>query len=93
MSGLILYTIRFSPRFDSVFKSLLKKKPSLVPPLLKSIEKVSRDPILGKPLRNILSNQRRIQIGSYVLLYEIIGTEVRLLDFDHHNKIYKKKPR
>ena len=85
------YTIKFAPRFDRVFKSLTKKKPSLMPPLLGGIHKITRKPMLGKPLRNIRSNKRRIPIeGSFVLLYEIAGAEVRLLDFDHHNKIYKK---
>lgn len=92
MSGSASYTIKFSPRFDRIFNSLTKKKPSLMPPLLGGIDKIAREPVLGKPTRNILSNQRRIHIaGSFVLLYEIAGTEVRLLDFDHHNKIYKKR--
>ena len=91
MSDPAPYTIKFAPRFDRIFKSLTKKKPSLMSPLLGGIDKIAREPMLGKPLRNILSNKRRIPIeGSFVLLYEIVGTEVRLLDFDHHNKIYKK---
>ena len=91
MSKPARYTIKFSPRFERIFNSLNKKKPSLISPLLGGIGKITREPILGKPLRNILSNKRRIPIeGSFVLLYEIVGTEVRLLDFDHHNKIYKK---
>lgn len=83
--------IGFSPRFDRVVTSLKKRKPSLMPPLLKGIDKIAVDPELGKPLGNILRNRRRIHIASsFVLVYEITPTVIRLLDFDHHNKIYKK---
>jgi len=37
-----------------------------------------------------LRNYRRIHVDPYVLIYEIKQQEIRLLDFDHHNNIYKK---
>jgi len=46
--------------------------------------------MLGKPLRNTLRNYRRVHVDPFVLLYEIRMLEVRLMDFDHHDKIYKK---
>jgi len=49
-----------------------------------------KEPALGKPLRNVLRNYRRLHVDSYVLLYEIKQQEIRLLDFDHHDNIYKK---
>lgn len=58
--------------------------------LHKLLEKVIREPILGKPLRYSLKNRRRVHLGSYVLVYEINDTELRFLDFDHHDRIYKK---
>ena len=84
--------IVFSPRFERIFRALAKKKPSLMPPLLTGLDKIEREPELGKPMRDPLSGKRRIHIfGSFVLLYEIAGNEIRLLDFDHHDKIYKKR--
>ena len=62
-------------------------------PLEAGVTKILRDPMLGKPLRNKFRGNRRVHIaGPFVLLYEIVGTEIRLLDFDHHDKIYKKRP-
>lgn len=29
-------------------------------------------------------------IGSFVLIYELYQNELRFIDFDHHDKIYKK---
>lgn len=86
------YTLAFEPGVEGIIRSLKKKNPDLFREVESGIIKILRSPELGKPLRNALRNQRRIHIaGSFVLLYEIIGTEVRLLDFDHHDRIYKKR--
>lgn len=85
------YKLTLEPEVDRIFKSLKKKNPNLLREIESGTVKILRSPELGKPLRNVLRNRRRIQIGgSFVLLYEIMGTEIRLLDFDHHDKIYKK---
>ncbi len=45
-----------------------------------------------KPLRKPLQNKRRVHVGgSYVLVYEINEKRklVTLMDFDHHDNIYK----
>lgn len=86
------YTLILTYRYKDSLKRVKRSKPDLLSPIETGVTKILRSPELGKPLRNILRNQRRIQIAdSFVLLYEIVGNEVRLLDFDHHNKIYKKK--
>ena len=56
----------------------------------RQIEKIIREPQIGKPLRYALKNRRRVHVGSFVLVYEFSGNELRFLDFDHHDKIYKK---
>ncbi len=71
-------------------KSVKRRKPSLFKSLGKQIGKVIREPTLGKPLRNVLRNYRRVHVDSYVLIYEIHLNEIRLLDFGHHDKIYKR---
>ncbi len=49
------------------------------------------NPYLGKPLRNVLKNKRRVHIGPFVLIYEINEKEkeIVLLKFEHHDKVYK----
>lgn len=84
------YSLAISPRFEKILKSLKRKKPSLFHELAGHVEKVLREPEAGKPLRNVLRNYRRTHVGSFVLLYEISRNEIRLLDFDHHDRIYKK---
>lgn len=77
-------------RFERILKSLKRKKPSLFQDLIKQLKKISREPYLGKPLRNILRNRRRIHVGSFVLLYEIYQDKIYLLDFEHHDRAYDK---
>ena len=84
------YTIVFDPTFDRILHKLKRRKPALFNELRTQIEKAARAPILGKPLRNVLRNYRRLSVDSFVLLYEIKDLEIRFLDFDHHNRIYKK---
>ena len=84
------YTLVTPPEFEVILKKLKQKKPDVLKSLEKKIERVLREPILGKPLRNSLRNYRRVHIDPFVLIYEISKLEVRLIDFDHHDKIYKK---
>ena len=87
----VQYTLELTRLYKNSLKKIKRSKPDLLVPLEAGVAKILRSPELGKPLRNVLRNRRQIHIaGSFVLLYEIAGTEIRLLDFDHHNKIYKK---
>lgn len=89
MSEATKYVLAIPPRFERILKAL-KKKPELLRKLQNQIFKILREPQLGKPLRNVLRNYRRVHINSHVLIYEIQGQEVRLMDFDHHDNVYKK---
>ena len=94
MEQFVRYTLALEPEVERILKSLRRKNPDLFRDVESGIIKILRSPELGKPTRNVLRNRRRIHVaGSFVLIYEIIGVEVRLLDFDHHNKIYKKQKR
>ncbi|KKR24037.1 MAG: hypothetical protein UT54_C0033G0005 [Candidatus Daviesbacteria bacterium GW2011_GWB1_39_5] len=90
MAEQITYKLITPIEFEVILKKLKQKKPDVLKILEKKIEKVLREPMLGKPLRNTLRNYRRVHVDPFVLLYEIRMLEVRLMDFDHHDKIYKK---
>ncbi len=85
------YILVVSPLFDSILRYLKKKDRAMLRELDRNVEKILREPMLGKPLRYTLRNRRRLHVaGSFVLVYEIHHQEIRLLDFDHHDRIYKK---
>jgi addiction module RelE/StbE family toxin len=91
MSERELNRLTFSPWFEKLLPSLKRKNPDLVRAFAKHLPKIVANPGLGKPLRHSLQNFRRIHIeGSFVLLYEVREREVRLIDLDHHDRVYKK---
>ena len=85
-----IFSPYFSEDLSKILKRLKKKDKETFQRIIESILKIINNPLCGKPLRNVLRNCRRVHIGHFVLVYEIIETEIRFLDFDHHDKIYKK---
>ena len=79
-----IYFLDFSPKFKELIKKLKKQDPVLVKSSIPAVMILSK-----KPLRNVLRNCRRVHIGSFVLVYEVTESAVRLLHFDHHDRIYK----
>jgi mRNA-degrading endonuclease RelE of RelBE toxin-antitoxin system len=59
--------------------------------LKKRLKILAEQPEIGKPLRNVLKGKRRIQIGSFVLIYEIDKNDnkLTLFSFEHHDSAYK----
>ena len=85
------FRVIFSEHFTKIVFKISKKDKLTVRKIETEIVKIGQNPLIGKPLRNVLKNYRRIHIDSFVLIYEIKENEVRILDFDHHDKIYKKR--
>jgi len=86
----VINKITNSQEFEEVIVKLKKKDSPLFDQLTVQMEKAVRIPNIGKPLRYALKNRRRLHIGSFVLVYEFFNGELKFLDFDHHDKIYKK---
>lgn len=84
------HCVEFSDEFRRVLRGLEKRNRVLHGRLVEEIRKILKNPAIGKPLRHSLKLYRRTHVGSFVLLYAIIGQTVRFLDFDHHDKIYKR---
>ncbi|MFA4975496.1 MAG: type II toxin-antitoxin system RelE/ParE family toxin [Candidatus Paceibacterota bacterium] len=82
--------VAYSIEFEKILKRISKKDKRILDYLEVQIEKTIRFPEIGKPLRYTLKNRRRLDVGSFVLIYEFSENEVRFIDFDHHDKIYKK---
>lgn len=84
------YELVISFEFKKILEILKKRKPVILKKLEKKIFGITQNPLSGKPLRNVLRNYRRIHVDSFVLIYEIYQNKIKLIDFDHHDKIYKK---
>lgn len=82
--------IVYAPEFERTLKKLKRKDRKTFSEVVSQMEKVIREPEIGKPLRYTLKSHRRVHVGSFVLVYEFHNDELRFLDFDHHDRIYKR---
>lgn len=82
--------IVYSREVEDILKKIKKRNKTLFERIENQIIKILRMPNIGKPLRHTLRNRRRVHIGSFVLVYEFHLGEIRFIEFDHHDKIYKK---
>ena len=80
----------FSIEFKKILEKIAKKDRSGLQKIENQIYKIISNPLLGKPLRNVMKNYRRVHIGSFVLVYKIEDECITFMDFDHHDTIYKK---
>ncbi len=81
----------FSSELQKTLKRISKKDKNVLKQIENQVLKIISNPTIGKPLRNILKNYRRVHIGSFVLVYKITETEIVFMDYSHHDKVYKKK--
>jgi YafQ family addiction module toxin component len=87
-----VYKLAIKESLDKKFKKLQKKDIEMLRLIDRKVQDILADPYRFKPLRKPLQNKRRVHVGgSFVLVYEINEKEklVILLDFDHHDNIYK----
>lgn len=83
--------IVYSDNFEQALHDWKKKDSKVFHSIVSQIDKIIREPEIGKPLRNVLKSRRRVHVGSFVLVYEFYNDELRFIDFDHHDRIYKNK--
>lgn len=84
------YGLEISDVCEESIKKYSKKNAALKTALEKKINQILENPHHFKPLGYPLQNKRRVQLGCFVLIYEIeeqTGT-VKFLKFSHHDDAY-----
>ena len=87
-----MFKLAIKESLDRKFKRLRTKDKEMLQLIEKKVNEILADPYRFKPLRKPMQNKRRVHVGGpFVLIYEINEKEqlVTLLDFDHHDNIYK----
>lgn len=86
------YTVIVSEKLDDEFRKISRKDKLQFEIISRKIKEILEEPYKFKPLCGNMAGQRRVHIRNFVLTYEILENEkaVRLLDYDHHDSIYKK---
>jgi len=85
-----ILAVSYADQFIKALNKWKKKDRSFFARFVGETEKIIQNPLLGKPLRYSYKNNRRVHVGSFVLVYEFYDNRLRFIDFDHHDKIYKK---
>lgn len=87
-----MYKLAVKESLDKKFRKLQKKDKELLLLIDRKVQDILDDPYRFKPLKRPLQNKRRVHVGgSFVLVYEVDEKDkiVTLVDFDHHDNIYK----
>lgn len=82
------YTAEFSDEFEKAIRKLKKKDKVMFERIQKKIIELLENPEHYKPLGNVLAGFRRIHFGSFVLIFKIEGSIVRIISLDHHDRAY-----
>ena len=85
------YLFDQSEYFFELMRQLRKHDPQMYERVKKKIEQILENPHHYKELRNVLKGCCRVQIGSYVIIFEIKENEkaVRFINFGHHDDVYR----
>jgi len=87
----MIYGLDISEDIDKKFRKLLKKNKKQLGIINNKVDEIRNDPYRFKPLKGDMHGTRRVHIDkSFVLTFEIDENNkvVRLLDYDHHDKVY-----
>lgn len=85
------YVLEQREHLDKVFRKLAKKDKHQLEIISKKIEQILHSPYAYKPLQAPKQNQRRVHIGSFVLVYSTDEARkiVTLEDYAHHDVVYE----
>jgi len=85
-----VYKLEISDKPKKIFFKLLRRNPAQLEIIDKKILEIRENPFHYKPLRGDMKGLRRIHIDkSFVLTYEIVDDTVRIIDYDHHDKVHE----
>ncbi|MBS3165581.1 type II toxin-antitoxin system RelE/ParE family toxin [Candidatus Woesearchaeota archaeon] len=89
-----MYNFEIIPSLQKFLNKLSKKDKSTYEQVLNKIEEVINSANVEhyKNLRYNLKDSKRVHIGHFVLVFQFIKAENKIifLDFDHHDNVYEK---
>jgi len=85
-----LYNLEIEEEVSKTFRKLLKKDRVQLEAINKKIIQILSDPCQFKPLKYPLAGLRRVHIGSFVLIYQVIENPatVQIIKYTNHNEAY-----
>ena len=83
-----MYEAVFSDEFKKQLSKIKSKDKILYERLEKKIRSMLLEPTHLKHLRNVLKGQQRVQLGSFVLKFEVKENKVYFITITHHDFAY-----
>lgn len=86
-----MYSLEIEEEVYREFEKLAKKDRKHLEAINKKIEQILNDPFQFKPLKHPLDGLRRVHVGPFVLIYEVLENQktVRVLKYKHHDQAYQ----
>ena len=79
------YRIFYSSKSETQLKKLNKQTKIQI---IKKVSELSKNPELGKPLKNVFKNYRSLHVGKYRIIYTIKGNNIIIAKVGHRKQIY-----
>ena len=70
-------------------KQLQQLSPSEKKKVLRKLESLATDPLIGKPLRGELEGLRSLRAWPYRIIYENVQEKIRILSIAHRRDVYR----
>ena len=83
-----MYEAVFSDEFKKQLKKLKRKDKAMYERLRDKIKHILLEPKHLKHLRTVLKGEQRVQLGSFVLRFEIKENKIYFITFRHHDFAY-----
>jgi len=83
-----MYEAIFSDEFTKQLKKLKKKDKAVYERLENKIRQILLKPEHLKHLKNILKGEQRVQLGPFVLRFEVKENRIYFITFRHHDSAY-----
>lgn len=77
----VVYSKEFEEDVKKIRDNSIKKR------LVKQVEKILKNPEIGKPLRYNLKGERSVYVPPYRLVYALIDDKIFLLRFRHREDV------
>ena len=83
-----MYEAVFSDEFKKQFQKIKNRDKALYERLEKKIRSILTEPTHLKHLQNVLKEQQRVQLGPFVLRFEVKENKVYFITATHHDHAY-----
>ena len=86
-----MYKIEFTPGASKFLENLARRHKNICDRIKENIDRLSTEPLMGKPLMGDLSGFRSLRVGDYRILYVVVAKKIliQIVKIGHRREIYR----